>query len=703
MRKYYPYLIDVSRDTVSQIKEKNNFLFSINSFLNQRKYVKITLLNWHEQPLKEIQGELTGGSMTKDGSSSVRRSCSLQTIVDAGEYDVENVNMDFSINKKIFLELGVKNDTEMYQEYPILWFPQGVFYISSFSMNINTNSALSINLNLKDKMSNLNGDIGGKFPSTVQLDNVEDVENGQVILKKVKLYDIIMELVNHWGGEALENIIIEDVDDRIKKVVKWIGDSPVYLYENGQEVKIELNHAGESGWTEIEPGSDVGYILSDFVYINDLTMNAGETVVAALDKIKSYLGNYEYFYDEFGVFHFKEIKNYTNITEAKVQLDDMSENDYLVNPIDNKYMYTFSDNMNLISVSVNPQYNNIKNDYVVNGVRKSTTSDISYTVMYHLAIDNKPDTGNNYKNFIIYKNEGLLHEELLAAFPQTVDALPELGDPFIIYKVGDSFFSWDGIKYNEIEPVANYYNEVYTSTDWRTDIYLQALMSRTVGNDYKSWFSGKILENGDTCYWSDGYKLAMKNSNNYDEEIVSFWPTIYNIAEQKFYENAAYDGNYFLDFIDPKASELGEFSIDNIGPRTQVVNSKDINCLFLPYIPDIIFLSTEEDTTLGIEDCLRLGYKYCQVQPDIYSNFAIGGTANSAFEQIQTELWTHTNYQKQVQVKALPCLYLEPNTYTELNDKNTRTTGNYIVKSISLPFAVGQAMSVTLVETFHKI
>jgi hypothetical protein len=43
-----------------------------------------------------------------------------------------------------------------------------------------------------------------------------------------------------------------------------------------------------------------------------LAINAGDTVVTMLDKLVNTLGNYEYFFDVNGVFHFREIKNYLN-------------------------------------------------------------------------------------------------------------------------------------------------------------------------------------------------------------------------------------------------------------------------------------------------------------------------------------------------------------------------------------------------------
>jgi hypothetical protein len=49
----------------------------------------------------------------------VRRSASLSCTVDGGTYNVDEMQMDFALNKKIFIEIGVKNETKYYPEYPI--------------------------------------------------------------------------------------------------------------------------------------------------------------------------------------------------------------------------------------------------------------------------------------------------------------------------------------------------------------------------------------------------------------------------------------------------------------------------------------------------------------------------------------------------------------------------------------------------------
>lgn len=468
MRKEYPYLQDSYYEDANSQRQRRNFLATIDNFINQKQYVKVTLLNWQEDPIKEIEGELVSGTISKDGSSSVRRTCQFTTVVNRGEYTVEDGEMDFAINKKIFVEIGIKNYSDQYKNYPILWFPQGVFFIGNFAITSSASSNVQISLSLKDKMCGLNGDVGGVFQSTTILDELEtQTPSGQTSVEKVLIYDIIQEVVNHFGGEDLNNIVIEDVPLRIRRVMKWTGDNPIYLVKRGDSTSGETYDVYVS-WDEIPEddknnntieeypsGADVGYIYDDFYYTSELTANAGENVVTVLDKIIQYLGNYEYFYDEFGVFHFREIKNYLNTTQSTVLLNDMDVNSYLVDVTTGKDIYTFSDNSNLISISANPSYANIKNDYVVHGLRPSTTEDISYDVFYHLVIDNKPiplrtsvdpDTNatvnyyNTYYDLLLYKDDSTGYTK--AAFPLAIEGtendLPLPGNFNIIYKVQDT-------------------------------------------------------------------------------------------------------------------------------------------------------------------------------------------------------------------------------------------------------------------------
>lgn len=739
MRKEYKYLQDPWYEDANGQRERRNFLALIDSFVNQKQYVKITLLNWSEEPLKEIEGELSSGTLSKDGSSSVRRTCQLSATVSRGEYDVEDSEMDFAINKKIFIEIGVKNYTDQYTEYPILWFPQGVFFISDFAITSSASSTVNISLTLRDKMCGLNGVVGGTFQSVTILDEV-DTQNasGQFVSEKVLVYNIIQEVVHHFGGEDLNNIVIEDVPLRIKRVMKWAGDNPIWMVpaENTSaqagnlwySVELEEPSNKPSGTLQIVNGTDAGYIFDDFYYTDELIANAGETVTSVLDKLVQYLGNYEYFYDEFGVFHFREIKNYLNTTQAEIVVNDMDKNDYLVDTTTGKDVYTFSDDSNLVSISVTPSYGNIKNDYVIHGTRKMTNSDISYDVFYHLCIDKKPTPGNTYYDLLLFKEQST--ELTKAIFPLSVPTeadLPQPGNFNLIYRVANtnSFFYWENDVYKEVEVVKYYPGENqegslgYTTKDWRTELYLQGLLAKNNGTDAGLYYSD--LENDYTAAQSDDswigqiHRQVKRNridTDYYFEELEAFWPQIYDLENQQFYAeqedktlltSALTDGNYFLDFIDPSTSGLGEFSISNIGRRMDVVNNEDINCLFQPDIPDIVFLNIDDDDFLEKrQECQLKGQPFTQVRGDVYSGFYTGGYKNGAFDQVKYELYLHTNYQKTLSLTSLPVFYLEPNSRATINDKSTNTYGSFMIKTLSIPLGPGNMMATTASETFER-
>lgn len=146
----------------------------------------------------------------------------------------------------------------------------------------------------------LNGTCGGIIPASTQLDSYDTLdENGDWILTKPVVAQIIREVVNHFGGEQLSKIIINDIDNQIKAVMRWLGTTPVYLIEvQGQAILTTTTPSSMVGVTQFNYGDDVGYIYTDYIYNKELIANPGDNVCSILDQIVSYLGgNYEYFYD----------------------------------------------------------------------------------------------------------------------------------------------------------------------------------------------------------------------------------------------------------------------------------------------------------------------------------------------------------------------------------------------------------------------
>lgn len=728
MKKVYPYLDNPYRNNINEQTERQQFLSKIDDFINQKQYVRITLLNWQENGIKELEGELTSGSITKDGASTIRRTCTFSCSVNGGEYNVEDMKMDFAINKKIYLEIGIKNYTNEYPEYPILWFPQGVFYITGLSITSSSTTSVNLSLNLKDKMASLNGEIGGMFSSTTILDTVDtQTENGEYITEKVPVYSIIQEVVHHFGGELLSNIVIEDVPLRIQRVMRWMGSNPLWIIQESTDINMGISYKVQvetptdsqlSVSKQYNAGDDVGYIYDDFYYTDELVMAPGDSVCTALDKIIQYLGNYEYFYDEFGVFHFREIKNYLNTTQATVVTAAQEADDYLVDITTGKSIFNFTDDKNLINISVNPQYNNIKNDYVVQGLKKGTIDNLSYPIMYHLAIDYKPTAGNTYRDLLLYKcpSDGLIK----AAFPAHQPELPEVGNFNVLYMLDydeEQVWFWsESNEYVQIE-VIHYFpqNEDsvgYTTKDWRTEIYLRGLLANNLGTDASHYFTtlNNNESSADSGYpWIDDLFNVTRhekiNVDFYFTELSAFWPMIYDLENQRFWaeeEDPSLDhvaltqGNYYLDFIDPSVGSLGEFCINNIGRRSLVVSNEQINCLFEPEIPDINFLNkdlNEEELTNLRNECKLMGKPYAQVPGDIYYALATGGYHFSCFNEIKYQLFLHTNYAKTLSIIALPAFYLEPNSRVTINDASTNTYGDYMITNVTIPLGAGNTMS----------
>ena len=574
MKKQYPYLEDAYYENPLIGTKKRNFLSKLNDLVIQKQYVKITLLNWEEKPLKEIQGQITSGSISKDGSAAMRTTGTLAATFDAESYSVEDASADFSINKKIYVEIGVRNDTDEYEEYPILWFPQGVFFIGSVSITSAT-GGVNISISLKDKMACLNGDVGGKFSSTTILDVEDDVdENNNYVSRKVLIYDLIVELVNHFGGEPLNNIIIEDVDLEIKRVMKWNGDNPLYLQQceyidetgNSQisyRVTTDTTNTEEKDWQTIskyEVGEDVGYIYDDFYYTSDLEAAPGDSVVTILDKIKSYLGNYEYFYDAYGLFHFREIKNYLNTTQAKDVMEDMDTHNYLIQTNSSKSSFSFSDDSNIISISVTPQYDNIKNDFIIQGQKQSSTN-ATYPVMYHLAIDNKPTTGViEYENFCVYQDEDEdVKKGTFPVFIQKDQELPTPGNPSYFYLVDQSVLKDNGYEKEDTSEIIKKsenmlksiivldegntelteLNETRKSIQSQKDAYIQSY-NKTIDKLTDYW----------TVFQKSRYNFINDNlQTKYEEAQANLQECYKNNANMNFNSFEGYAALYSLDTI----------------------------------------------------------------------------------------------------------------------------------------------------------
>ena len=624
----------------------------------------------------------------------MRRTANLSLFAEEKENNLANVDHLFSVNKKCKLELGIVNTVSNYtysiidpvtefktfqtvnykQLYgDIVWFPLGVYVMFNPSI-AHSMQGVSISMQLKDKMCLLNGDLGGQIHSSVEFsyqDQMVDINAQSIQKNPVLIYNIIKELVNHWGNEQLHKIIISEVPLQIKSVVKWIGNESVWYVEDQtnpfiyttQAEAIQAADGIMSLIHQFQPGHDIGFIYTDFVYPGQLVCNAGQTVTSVLDKIIGVIGNYEYFYDVEGNFVFRQKQNYLNMTntaywtkeqDAKIgnlptevyEADTYRLSKPVYNFIHNEYTTAYNNTLN---------YNNIKNDFVVWGSYPTTSDNYRIPCRFHLAIDKKPQL--NEHNIILFTDDFQVTRAVAAKGTQT--------DVDIITR---------------------------TSVDWREQIYYQMLESEKLGTDQNTEINNTYFQ--------------------YYAQLKEQFPKIFDLETQTWKQDMEKHPNeigYYLDFID-EDSQLGQYSVSNIGRRAKIIgdNNEGINCVFEPQIPDLVYLNkqdyaSEEDFINTREKMTAIGQKWTQVPDQLYSLFSQGGTLNSCFEKIKDLLYQYTHVNNTISITTLPIYYLEPNTRITVEDAPAGIYGDYIIQSISLPLDISSTMNINAYKALQKI
>ena len=65
---------------ISNFLNDSAFLKEIDKMRIKEQYVKITVLNFLEKPIQEIQGRVTGGNVNLDGNSAIRRTSNISLV-----------------------------------------------------------------------------------------------------------------------------------------------------------------------------------------------------------------------------------------------------------------------------------------------------------------------------------------------------------------------------------------------------------------------------------------------------------------------------------------------------------------------------------------------------------------------------------------------------------------------------------------------
>lgn len=674
--------------------------YGVNSSQAEASYAAVSAIS-NEIPIREIQGRISTGSISINGSSSVRRAGNITFIAEEEENDLTDVDNLLSMNKKIKILVGIENTIDSNYD-KIIWFNQGVFVITQPSLSHSTNGVI-INLQIKDKMCLLNGDCGGGLPASVTFDSYDQIIGlqklannnfpsepnnytvyelangkcymwsadddwievkskdtlvGSTITIKQRIYDIIQTLVCNFGGEDLSKIIINDIELQVRTRSRFIGNDTLYYNNNSGIYTLNESEvtAEDKAWIPYNYNDDCGYLFTDFVYpgSSGLVSSIGDNICGVLDKIKNTLGNYEYFYDLDGNFVFQEIKNYLNTTYEPVVSADRkytlsggglilsAENYYMDLSNTSRSVYTFDEGSALLtSYSNTPSYTNIKNDFHVWGKNED-----GYVIHYHLAIKAKPS--KPYSTWYV------------------MDILDENSEPTGKIKVVNSGND-DGRGYE------------YIPTDWRAELYLQGSQK----------------------------ELLQQRPDIYEQELLDLFDSIYNMKEKTFKAdlvNSPNDLKYWFDYIEPK--ELYDISIEAVGPRIYSYQKDQIKRLYDSEVPNVVIIDGGSSTVSQVKEiqrCEDCGQPYSRVSSKVADLIAIGTSGYSAQEVMRELLYQYTNYTSSISISSIPIYYLDVNNRITVYDRSSGIYGDYVVKSINLPLDAKNTMSISASKALERV
>lgn len=634
-----------------------NFLKNICTSGQKETFARITLLSQDNIFTEQIEGSITSCNININRKSAIQRTCSLSLIVK--DYALDDYL--FYLKQKMKIEIGLLNnvsDENNYSEYineKIIWFPMGIYLLSSYGIVDNIDGSITLSINGKDKMCLLNGDLGGIINAETDFGSIDeyDAYNNKKN-KKIPIKEILYNILYNYAHEDLSKIFLEDIDDYGLNLQCYRGNFPVYFFIkfNGDSLLPEnytfdenfviyektgstytervlknltkselisselmqkkrinenngkifyattndaINNENKFFIKKIEYGQFPGYKLTELVYPGDLIGNIGDSVITILDKIKNMLGDFEYFYDVDGNFIFRKQQNWQTLNSFSIE---DSRQSLITDHINVAIDFIFEDLKLISNLNVAPQLEQIKNDFTVWGNKPSAAGGETIPIHMRYAIDIKP---TKYTNIYIDSDRlNILKNKYFNKifFPQN----------------GEDEEGWGNRMLSE------HTKKTYTiqSVNWREILYQMAKDYNMFNqiDEYKSWLkeSNPMFINGKTGY------------EQYYIDIEGFWRDIYQTEKQVFnsYNNDFIENNkYSIKTTSSTVTEI-EMSINPIvkGSGGEKKDYSLLNLYWLEsidedddgeYVPNIKkignlgdIISTNYDILKRLIECLAL-------------------------------------------------------------------------------------------------
>lgn len=703
---------------------------------NQRElYARIISLTTEELPIEEISGKIQQGSLNIDGTSAVRRSCSLTMVTQ--RVNINEYYWSFTTKFRLLIGLKVpdylKNEYTqqtsatansvtgevsltkeiiyIYEDYPdIIWFNQGIFVITDFKYIMNTMGTDNIYISGKDKMALLNGDMGGNLPHTTDVGTIEEIvyADDMTPLKSEKtpltMKQIITEMVHKYGGEPFHNIVVNDLDDNMLVTLDYNGDNDIYLFKNVKSGLFE---------NVVFDGDIVRYDkFNSPIVLSQMTSEQLDTLSTSMIKkeatrVKATTNLLDDTYYtvvkcSYGSIVGYKTTDWTYPSEGGELIINAGETitsalDKICDAFGDTYEYFYNIDGQFVFQRkmdyVNTSWNSLVNTWELNEVNeliKSTyaessklISQVKYSFVDGTLItsfNNSPNISNVKNDFAVWgkKTSKSTGKDNDIHMRIAIDEKPEI------------YTSFNGTTYTSDE------------WDWRELIYQMA-------QDYYD-------HNHD-----DDYEIVLHNNNpsfpfgktgyeQYYEDILGFWRQLYNPKSDdnevyildndngKFWNRNVFQDPsallFWFDFLDGRTTDLGKYSVKAIGDRTKVVNDDKIKAIYYGEIPNIIYINQQDYNNLKTANLLNDGYAYILLPEVMEEYFVNSKKLKSAQDELDQLIYQHAYCNESITITAIPVYHLEPNVRIGVYDNKAKINGEYILNKMTISLGYNGTMQI---------
>lgn len=201
-----------------------------------------------------------------------------------------------------------------------------------------------------------------------------------------------------------------------------------------------------------------------------------------------------------------------------------------------------------------------------------------------------------------------------------------------------------------------------------------------------------ILKELILSYQQVHYKKAIYNYKR-DPEHADFWS--YTIS------NSPEDLVFWFDFINGETSYLSKYSVQAIGPRSKVVNDKNVKSIYYKEVPNTIFIDTLQEKE---KYEYQSGYTYIQLNKGMLDSlFYTSTNGKSAKEALDDVLYTNSYATENATIQATPIYHLQPNSRIYIRNDDTNINGEYLISKITVPLDHKKMMSITATKVVPSI